>query len=216
MAFASNGSFIPSTMTTADPIVITVNRNVDVGDVAVLFFFNSANNVTISSITDSEGNDWNDTGYVNSEGNISIATAMIHNALTNGVSTISINCSSATRTIVRGSTYEGITADWSSEGNKYAEGSNYSLSWTADEEGVAFVAFGFPFDYVFADDDIPGWTQVFVTDDLTGLHSQQVFRKEVEAGTVTCGNTSPSIPYLAQGIVLPYTRAGAGQAVIVL
>lgn len=217
MAFASNGSFIPSTMTTADPITITVNRTVQVGDVAVLFISHASTSVAITAVTDSAGNDWDVHSISNASGLVAIAVATVGTVLTSGVSTVSVNLASAVRCIVRGASYEGVTSTWSSSATKSTTGSNYSISWTADEEGVAFVAFEFPNDYVFADDDISGWTQVFVTDDLTGLHSQQVFRDEVAAGVVTASNSAPSLPYLAVGLVLPYTRPGGyGQAVIVL
>lgn len=216
MAFVSNGSFLPSTATSADPVVVTVNRTVAVGDTALVYIFNSANNVTITGVTDSSGNSWDVLSYVNSAGNIAIAVATIATQLSSGSSTVSVNMSSATQTIVRGSSYSGITSSRSSQATKYAAEANYSLSWTSTEPGIAFVAFGFPYDYSFADDEISGWTQVFVTDDLVGLHSQQVFRKAVSAGSVVCGNTGPSIPYLAAGLVLPYTKSGFGQAVVVL
>ena len=216
MAFASSGSFLPSTVQSADPITITVNRTVNVGDVALIFISHKGNNVSITGVTDSEGNDWAVQDLTNSGGTVGIAVCSVGTTLTSGVSTVSVNLSSATRTIVRGSSYSGIGSQWISSATKSATGPDYGLSWAGGGDGVAFVMFHFPSDYGFADDTISGWTQVFVTDDVSGVQSQQVFRKEVASGTVTCQNDSISLPYLATGFVLPYMRSGFGQAVVVL
>jgi len=216
MAFVDNGSIIPSTVSVSDPIVITVNRDVEPGEVAVLFITNDGSNVSVSGVTDSSSNSWTVYQFGNTAGRAAIAYALIETQLDNASDTISVNMSSGHRTIVRGAGYSGLTAVRDSEASKAAEEAAYSLSWTATDDGMAFVVFGFPVDYAFGDDDITGWEQEFVTDDLTGLQSQQVFRRDEAAGSVSCSNTAPTVYYLAAGILLPYLAAGHGQAVVVL
>jgi hypothetical protein len=189
---------------------------VTANDVAVLFISYESSSVSITGVTDSNGNDWDVHAYVGGNGCAAIATAHISSSLISGVDTVSVNLSSSTRTIVRGSSYEGLRQEWVSETGKSTTGIDYFVTWDSGGEGWAFVVFEFPNDYLFADDDISGWTQVFVTDDLTGLHSQQVFRKEVSDGTVLCQNDAISLPYVVAAIVLPFTAAGGyGQAVMV-
>ena len=216
MAFGVSGSFIPSTVTSGDPINITVNRTVDVGDVAMVFVSMDDTNNPVVGVTDSSGNDYTVYGLVRNEGTVIIAVASIASTLSSGSSTISVNLGSSARALIRASSYTGVSSSVASSSNKYTVGSNYNISWSGLADGVAFTMFAFPQDYGFEDDSISGWTQVFVTDDASGVQSHQVFRKEVEAGTVSCSNSSPSIPYLAVGLVLPYQRAGYGQAVVVL
>lgn len=216
MTFASLGSFIPSTAVSDDPIDITVNTTVPVGSIAMLFISHTGTSVAVSGVSDSEGNSWNLETISNSSGSAALAWCVVATELTSSSSTVSVNLASATRCIVRGSAYSGLSGGEISSETKATTGANYNISWDADGDGWAFVVFGFPNDYSFSSDTAAGWTQVFVTDDLTGLQSQQVFRKEVSDGTITCQGSAVSIPYLAVGIVLPFTQAGFGQAVVVV
>ena len=217
MAFATLGSFIPSTTESSDPIVITVNDTVPVGAVAILFISNDGVSKNVTSVSDSNGNDWAVYSNSTASGTSAIAVGYITESLVDSVDTVSVNLSSATRTIVRGAAYTGLGSSVVDNATRSAAGTDYYISFTnSGGDGWCFVCFGFPVDYVFEDTTISGWTNAFTTDDLTGLQSQQVFRKEVSDGVITCQNTSPEVQYIATAVVLPFTTSGAGQSVIVL
>lgn len=215
MAFSSLGSCTPSSIGVGDPVVITFNANVEAGHTIGMFITTDTASVALSSVSDSNGHTWDIEQVSTSDGVAAVAFTKVTNPIVSGVDTVTLDFAGSVDYIIRGFEFSGLSSTEAGANTKgYTESSTYSLAITASDSGVQFVVFSFPVDFGFSDTTITGWTTLSVIDDGTD-QSQQVYYKEVTAGSNTASNTiGASVAYFAAGVVLEYETLMPSNSVV--
>ena len=200
MALAALGAVSATHTATADPVDLDLSTDIAVGTTVIVPFGGDSNSVSLSSVSDSNGNSWDAAFVGEGQGNAGIAWSTLTTALAS-TDIIRLKFNKASDCMARAYAFTGITAAEINEATKgYTESATFSLGMSGSA-GVQFCVFAFPVDYFTT--SISGWTRF--SDIQDGTDQQLLaYYKEVSSGTQTCSRTIGStIAYLAAGVRLP-------------